>query len=225
MATQYSYGKIITRGLVVSLDAADRNSYPGTGTSWTDLSGNDNSATLSNSPTYTSTFSGGITFNGTTQSAPSAASNVSIPGTVSLCAWVRHTTVPSAIQRYLSLSSETAVIRHDGGGGNAGRFHFYITTSGTIKSLYVTGQIATNTNYYFCGTWDGTTMRAYKNAVSIGTPTTPGGTMATSNVSYGVTSSGECLNGSIFGVQIYNRALSALEILQNYETQKLRFNL
>ena len=56
--------KIVTDGLVLCLDAADRNSYPGSGSTWYDLSGNGNNGTLSNSPTY-STASGGIfDFNG-----------------------------------------------------------------------------------------------------------------------------------------------------------------
>ncbi len=42
--------KIVTDGLVLCLDAADRNSYPGTGTTVTDLSGNSNNGTLYNSP-------------------------------------------------------------------------------------------------------------------------------------------------------------------------------
>ena len=39
MATQYAFGKIVTDGLVLALDAADRNSYSGSGAAWNDLSG------------------------------------------------------------------------------------------------------------------------------------------------------------------------------------------
>jgi hypothetical protein len=223
MATQYAFGQIVTNGLIASLDAADKNSYPGSGNTWTDLSTNSNPSTLFNSPTYTSAFGGGITFNGTTQSATSA-DTIAIPGTVSVCAWVRHNTVPSAIQRYVTINGETAVIRHDGTLYAAGTFLFYITTSGTTKFLPSPGQITINTNYYFCGTWDGQFMRAYKNGIQINIAQ-PGGTMATTNQIYSVTSNGECLNGTIFGTQIYNRALSASEILQNYESQKSRFGL
>jgi hypothetical protein len=222
MATQYAFGQIVTNGLVLSLDAADKNSYPGSGTVWTDLSISNSQGILtgSSSPTFTSTFGGGITFNGTTQYISSSLSNITIPGTVSLCAWVRHSTVPAAIQRYVSLSSETAVIRHNG----SGTFNFYITTGGTIKQQTVASQISVNTNYYFCGTWDGQFSRAYKNGVQIGI-TQPGGTMATLNSGYNITSNGECLSGSIFCTQVYNRALSATEVLQNYEAQKSRFGL
>jgi len=64
MATNYS-PKIVTNGLVLSLDAADKTSYPGSGTTWTDISGNGNHFTLYNSPTYNS--DGYFTFDGVNQ--------------------------------------------------------------------------------------------------------------------------------------------------------------
>jgi len=47
--------RITTNGLVLCLDASDRNSYPGTGTTWYDVSGNGYNATLTNGPTWSST--------------------------------------------------------------------------------------------------------------------------------------------------------------------------
>ena len=56
-----NYGpSIVTDGLQVLLDAADINSYPGTGTTWTDLSGNGNNGTLTNGPSFLSNENGGI---------------------------------------------------------------------------------------------------------------------------------------------------------------------
>ena len=64
---------IITDGLVLSLDAADKNSYPGSGTTWTDLSGNGNNFTMDSAAAWNSdgtmtladaygyTYSGNIT--------------------------------------------------------------------------------------------------------------------------------------------------------------------
>ena len=48
------YKNVITRGLVLHLDAGNKNSYSGSGSTWTDLSGNGNHGTLYNSPTYSS---------------------------------------------------------------------------------------------------------------------------------------------------------------------------
>ena len=55
---------IVTNGLVLSLDAADRNSYPGSGTTWRDLSGRDNNGTLINGPTFDSANGGNIVCDG-----------------------------------------------------------------------------------------------------------------------------------------------------------------
>ena len=64
MATQYAFGKIVTNGLVLALDAADRNSYPGSGTTWFDVSGNNNHITLTNGPTFDSGSIKSISFDG-----------------------------------------------------------------------------------------------------------------------------------------------------------------
>jgi hypothetical protein len=56
--------KIVTNGLVLSLDAADRNSYSGTGTAWNDLSGNGNNGSFVNSPTFSGSNGGSLNFNG-----------------------------------------------------------------------------------------------------------------------------------------------------------------
>ena len=59
------YKNIITRGLVLHLDASALESYPGSGTSWSDLSGNNNNGTLTNGPTFSSGNQGYINFDGT----------------------------------------------------------------------------------------------------------------------------------------------------------------
>ena len=56
--------KIVTNGLVLCLDAADQKSYPGTGTTWFDRSGNGNNGTLIGGVGYNSTNAGIIVFDG-----------------------------------------------------------------------------------------------------------------------------------------------------------------
>lgn len=63
MGTQYN-PKIVTDGLVMCLDAGNTKSYPGSGTTWTDLSGNGNNGTLTNGPTFSSSNGGVIVFDG-----------------------------------------------------------------------------------------------------------------------------------------------------------------
>ena len=60
-----SYNPTIVRdGLVLCLDAGNPKSYPGSGTTWTDLSGNGNNGTLTNGPTYSSSNGGYLNFDG-----------------------------------------------------------------------------------------------------------------------------------------------------------------
>ena len=64
MAFSYS-PKIVTDGLVLYLDAANNRSYPGSGTTWTDLSRGGNNGTLTNGPTFNGANGGSIVFDGT----------------------------------------------------------------------------------------------------------------------------------------------------------------
>ena len=57
--------RIVTDGLVLCLDAGDKMSYPGAGTTWTDLSKNKNNGTLTNGPTFDSANGGSIVLDGT----------------------------------------------------------------------------------------------------------------------------------------------------------------
>ena len=57
--------RVVTNGLVLHLDAANIRSYPGSGTAWTDLSGQGNNGTLTNGPTFDANNAGSIVFDGT----------------------------------------------------------------------------------------------------------------------------------------------------------------
>ena len=56
--------RIVTDGLVLALDAADTNSYPGSGTTWYDLSGNDNHVSMNNSVINSVWSNGAFPLNG-----------------------------------------------------------------------------------------------------------------------------------------------------------------
>ena len=74
MAVQYAFGKIITQGLDLNVDAADPTSYPGSGNTWTSVVNRSITGSLI-SCSFSSDFKGGIVFNN-----PSAS--VEFPGTV-----------------------------------------------------------------------------------------------------------------------------------------------
>lgn len=87
---------IVEDGLLVYLDAANSESYPGSGTSWTDLTGNGHNATLVNSPTHNSNI-GFISFNGTNQYADHTVDSFST-GTTDFTfeVWFKMRTLPTA---------------------------------------------------------------------------------------------------------------------------------
>ena len=58
------YGNIVKNGLILDMDAAKRDSYPGTGTAWNDISGFQYNGTLTNGPTFNSSNGGSIVFDG-----------------------------------------------------------------------------------------------------------------------------------------------------------------
>jgi hypothetical protein len=96
--------------------------------------------------------------------------------TVTVESWVKQDSAATAIRRWVTLSSEIAVIRQDTGG--TGQFKWYIKTDNVIRSMTVNNQVDTDWGY-FAGTWDATTMRMYKDGSEIGTPVVPGGTLNT----------------------------------------------
>ena len=85
MALVHGAGQIVVNGLVLYLDAASPRSYPGTGTAWTDLSGNGNNGTLTNGPTYSSANGGSIVFDGVNDYVLTPVNIDANPNTVS--AW------------------------------------------------------------------------------------------------------------------------------------------
>ena len=64
IADAQDYYNIITRGLVLHLDASSPSSYPGSGTSWSDISNNGHVGTLTNGPTFSTDGGGSIVFDG-----------------------------------------------------------------------------------------------------------------------------------------------------------------
>ena len=99
------YGpKIVTSGLVLCLDAANKRSYPGTGTTWTDLSGNSNNGTLTNGPTFSAGNQGSIVFDGTNDYAYQSLFTNAITTTLTFDVWVKFSDAGSS-GRYIIIGT------------------------------------------------------------------------------------------------------------------------
>jgi len=230
MSTQYAFGKIVTDGLILALDAADRNSYPGSGTTWRDLSGSNN-GTLTNGPTFNSANGGSIVFDGIDDFVL-GGSNLPISGdpsfTISYFAiWngsVFSTDYPSGVGNNSTGNTNQGLSTTWNGGRIALDFwvnRFRDNTALNVQTWYnvtftkTPGLIGSTTKLYVNG-------QERVGAVE-GTNTTPNITISPYVV--GRLDASRWFNGRIANVQIYNRELSLSEITQNYNAQKSRFNL
>lgn len=240
MAVQFSFGKIVTDGLVLALDAGDRNSHSGSYTPiWRDLSGNNINASLNNfvnftSPPSTTTFDGADDY----AAIPYNSNFNSMIWTVSC--WVKLNTTPQSYDCIISRDFYDGVISFyiDCGLNTDNKFRAgtYKSTPDTRYEISSTTTISSRT-----GLWTNIVIYRtsdYKIGMFINgvkeVETTFGSVDFTStNANSGVTLGALNLTGTIdrhttmhmASVHFYNRALSTSEIIQNYNVQKSRFNL
>lgn len=223
MGINYS-PKIVTNGLVLCLDAGNPLSYPpGSGTVWTDLSGNGNNGTLTNGPTYSSANRGSIVFDGAddyVDCGNSSSLQITV-GTISV--WFNATNANSgyngiiAKQYAWSLFILNNVLITYDWGGNSNR-----STSITVGNS--TWNYAAMTFTETIGTPSNNAI-IYLNGLSVLT-TTVKHSFNNQPVYIGNTAlSSQYITGRIASASVYNRVLSSSEILQNYNATKGRFNL
>lgn len=223
LCMNFNYEGIVTNGLVLNLDAGFDPSYPTVGTTWYDLSGNNNNGTLINSPTFNSANSGSIVFDGVDDYVNTTFTTALDNFTI--CAWFKCTGVTAwariADKSYQSgfwFGKESTNANRWGGGVKQVSNYNMITLDDTNwhylvmvrngTSLTVYGDGITNTNTTTCGSGTLDTT-----ALSLGGTVNDGGGLR------------DWFKGNIPIVKIYNRTLSTNEILQNYNAQKGRFGL
>jgi len=225
MSTVTGGPSISTDGLVLYLNAADVDSYPGTGNIWYDLSRNGNNVTLVNNPTFNTSGSGCFSFNGTTQYA-TINSNLSLS-----------ISTPTMI---VTCTTDTGTVLAKGAYGccwNYGLLGLKTTeykvrqqSSDPVSPTFVSSTSAFNT---YAAAWDGSNIQYYRNGTYGGGSNSGYAPYATNEyyLRIGCAYDGngltnvEFYSGKIATIQIYNRTLSSTEILQNYNAIKGRFGL
>lgn len=225
MATHYN-PKIITSGLVLALDAANTKSYPGSGTSWTDLSATNAASTLTNGPTFTNNA---IVFDG-------ANDYVVTPGNS-----LFYTTNSITFNMWLNAANTTQTnacalcFQKDSWPGyqfNQTNTSLVVIYSGQTGSNDFSGSltIAANTWYMVTFVINRTAgfYYAYQNAVQRASSaiTHPAISTGSTVLALGNRSSTLSLNwaGSIAQFQVYNKALSVSEIQQQFNAHRGRYN-
>ena len=221
------YGpKIVTSGLVLCLDAGNSKSYPGTGTTWTDLSGNGYNGTLTNGPTFNSNNQGNIVFDGTNDfvvMANSSSVPVEGPGTIDI--WANYSLITGSNRTLFSLvSGGNKAIQLGTRTGNANGLVWAYGGSSILSYSYPI--LDTISNWTL--TFNGSNLTLYLNGLSnASTTTATNQTGSNGIIRLGTYDSvgNEPFNGKIYSSRLYNRVLSAAEVLQNYNATKGRFNL
>ena len=229
---------VVTDGLIGCWDAANKRSYPpGAGTTWTDLAGS-NSATLVNDATFADVSLGAIALDGTDDS-------VTVPiidgqNGFSFSIWLYFDEVPT--------NDYTTFSIYNGGGAE---FMLYIMETSVHTTSYMlgirgagTGNTLTSTNtayqpssnlgkwVHYCATYNGggaTTVGNYKLYYKCQVTDTNlisdfGGAGNQDPMKWGQDAAGAGdLNGYMGHIAFYDRALTATEVLQNYNATKGRF--
>ena len=211
---------IVTDGLVLHLDGSNSNSYAGTGTSWFDLTGNNNNLTLVNGPVFTGTNGGMFLFDGTNDTANRAFT------------WPNNFTVDITFKLFANAGYFYSRIISTGNndefefavGQNNGLYEIKLLVAGWVNtSQYITP----DTIETYTITRSPSTSNIYRNGVLIFT-TSVATTVASSlniNLACRHSNQGQNTRINIYNLKIYNRVLSATEILQNYNATKGRFGL
>jgi hypothetical protein len=227
MVLNRNYESIVTNGLLFNSDAGFTPSYPRSGTTWYDVSLSGNTGTLTNGPTFNSADGGSIVFDGVDDYVNTT--NSVFGADVTYNAWVNRTSSVNTLNMFMGKGSLPYF-----GIRSTNNIIFSNSIAGTQRSLQTPLTSPDNTWYYlsFTQIYDGTntTMIIYINGV-LATSATFSGISITSTstriFTIGSRTAGDIypFNGKVSQVSIYNRALSASEILQNYNAQKGRFGL
>ena len=232
--------QISLNGLVLALDAGNTKSYPGSGSTWTDLSGRGNNETLVNSPTYNSSNGGSFVFNGSTQYSSSSALSGSF-ALFTVIIWFYPTSIANYQNpidcNYGAYSSGNVGPRLEmDSSGNLAWAYSNATTDNSSFYFHNVVSSGLSANTWYCAgiTYDGSTSTTYLNGSSTGlsrsaygTPTGFVGVMNNVTIGKGFSLGGaeRIFAGRVANVQIYNRALSASEISQNFNALRGRYGI
>jgi hypothetical protein len=248
-------GRIVTNGLVVSLDANDKNSYPGSGTTWFDISGNGWNGGLQNGISYSSANGGSFTLDGTDDTVTTNFPVTSVPAlsNFSIDCWMKIPSYPTvAAPNVYGSTTKTGVLigaTYYGGtalfwSGNATGTAFsvfaFIRGADAYRATSTYSVTSLNTYYYFTlvNNYSASTFNLYVNGSlhsSVAGPTqeyNPSFTPNAGNIGIskaqvdgGGTQNYTYLACTVASAKIYNTALSATQVAQNYNSTKSRFSL
>jgi hypothetical protein len=222
----YTGPNAITNGLVLSLDAANRKSYPGSGTTWLDLSGNNNIGTLASGSAFSSANGGSIALDGADDYIR-ISQNINPP----------NITLEFFYKALISTPYEYLISNARDCCGPQNGYELHIVNGVPRFSIWNSTQLGLNGTttlinqiYHITATYDGLQLKIYQDSVltsminsTLGIGSSPSFNLAIGGM--GFNPAVYNLTGNIYIGRVYNRALTATEVLQNFNATKGRFGL
>ena len=218
MAFRYS-PSIVTNGLVLCLDAANSNSYVNGSTIWNDLSKSASNGTILNGPVFNPANLGSLFFDGVNEYV---TTNISLTAQNTVSFWLRPdsgSTANGIFDAYSAAGTSGVLIRR----ATSGTTTVFVADGSSQAGVTVNTPSNSWTNLTLVN--DGINARVY---VNMGTPSTIARVHAVGQPILLATRQRGGVNywsGNIANIQVYNRALTLLEMTQNYNTTKTRFGL
>jgi hypothetical protein len=225
---------IVKDGLVLYLDAAQNLSYVRSGTTWRDLTTNNNNGTLTNGPTFNSLNKGSIVFDGVNDFVNLGNILNYTSGNFTFNYWIYFNSFITTS----TFPNQSPPIFYKGAFQENG---YYVQLGSAGQVIFVTNQIGVrqatssvalkiNTWYNICHVRNGASIRTYINGIdsTISPDTHINPTSSSNNFVLAVYNNPVFLIYSNFRMPIfmnYNRAITAPEVLQNYIATKSRFDL
>ena len=226
MATNYN-PRIVTDGLVLALDAGNTKSYPGSGSTWTDLSGNGNNGTLAGGVGYSSSNGGSLTFDGSNDYVYRTSTNFDFgTGDFTVSGWF-----------YMESSGSNNCVwdlRTDGPFSNNNNFLLRTTGNTNYELRFANSSIRTFTAS--SNTWNnivfsriGSTLSTYVNGSLDGSNSNSSNSTNGETLRIGTfidTTQNYNFDGRISNFMVYKgKGLTAAEIQQNFNAHRARYGL
>lgn len=222
--------KIVTNGMILCLDAGNPKSYPGSGTTWSDLSGNGYHGTLTNGPTYSSSDGGSIAFDGVNDYVINSSFNIT-PVNNELTISMFYKTSNNANEKMLidlcatDGNRDLFSIRQNWNFNN--KITGYFSSSSGFNNVAFPNQVVTNTWNHIAYTKVSNTLYAYLNGVNVASQNVTGNiqTIQRYIIANDNLFGGGYFAGNISNVIIYNRGLTAQEVSQNFNALRGRYGI
>ena len=215
---------VVTTGLQLYLDAGNASSYPGSGTTWTDLSGNSRTGTLTNGPTYSGTNGGSIVFDGTNDYVQCTGSLTVTAAT--FVTWIRRNGNQGQYDGILfsrgtnttgmNFQSSNQLGYHWNDAGNTYNWASGLTIPDATWCMIAISVTSTSATAYLCQTSGTTTATNTVNHAS----------SLLNDIKLAVDdAASRYFNGNIAIAQLYNIALSADQVSTNFQADRTRFGV